>query len=97
MKVGTAVDQSSDKFQQAYRAHAGQLGSAGAWRGWGTGEVLASAEKAWSAFVRNLVAQVDAHGMSLSNAAKDYATTDRGAAARLAGSPNGHPTPGAAR
>jgi hypothetical protein len=93
-KVGAAVQQSSVKFDRAYRGHAAQLGADGGLRGWGTGDVLADAEHAWSAFLRNLAGQVDAHGNSLRSAAKEYATVDQAAASRLTGLGAGQPHPG---
>ncbi|RZU51265.1 excreted virulence factor EspC (type VII ESX diderm) [Krasilnikovia cinnamomea] len=83
-KVGAAVQQSSAKFSRAFGAHAGQVGAVGALQGWGTGDVLAEAEHAWSTFVGNLAAQVNAHGTSLSQSAKEYAAADRDAAGRIA-------------
>ncbi|RZU49361.1 excreted virulence factor EspC (type VII ESX diderm) [Krasilnikovia cinnamomea] len=90
-RVGAAVQQSSAKFSKAFGAHAGQVGAVGALRGWGTGDALAEAEHAWSTFVGNLAAQVDAHGASLSQSAREYTSTDRAAAGRVTAAGHLHP------
>ncbi|MEV4641328.1 type VII secretion target [Actinoplanes sp. NPDC049548] len=82
-RVGASVQQSSDKVDKAHSAHIGQLTPAGALPGWGTGDVLATAVHAWSGFLRNLAAQIDAHGAALRASAQQYEATDRAAAGRL--------------